>query len=325
MMMSQNDSVTGPLTSASTDQISPILCIPDSEKDKATLVNNRFLKSSPSAKLLSASQFTYDALVDAYNQTRVDYIVPRPMNAARLKKYVQTYDVDPELSCVAMDEEQILGLAMLGVRPRHTWVTRLGVLPTKRRRGTGQMLMECVVAQSRYLGVDYVTLDVIKNNKPAHQLFNKLGFKEVRELLVIRRPPGPPTAKAPPYIAHKLDSRQTVQLLYRRKEDASWLTETESMVNAGNLSALRVELKDGGRGWIAYQETVFQLSRLVLQTEIGNPYHVGLALIHALHTNHPALDTKSENLPVTSPHWAAMQEVGYIESFRRIEMRLDLT
>ena len=43
---------------------------------------------TPSVHLLSAIQFTYDELVGAYNQTRVDYIVPMPMNAARLREYL---------------------------------------------------------------------------------------------------------------------------------------------------------------------------------------------------------------------------------------------
>jgi GNAT superfamily N-acetyltransferase len=280
--------------------------------------------NAPSVKLLSAVQFTYDELVAAYNQTRVDYIVPMPMNADRLQAYVRTYDVDLELSCVAREKEHILGLAMLGVRPGHTWVTRLGVLPVKRRRGTGQLLMECLIEQSRNLGVDYVTLDVIKHNDPALKLFLKLGFCSIRELLVVRRPPGPPALDVGPYTVHPFDRHEVRGLLHRRRSVPSWLDERESLVNAGNLAALRIELPAGDRGWLAYQKTPFQLARLVLQAETGDPHRVGLALVHALHTLHPALDTKSENLPLDSPYWPALQELGYIESFRRIEMRLDL-
>lgn len=280
---------------------------------------------APSVKLLSAVQFTYDELVGAYNQTRVDYIVPMPMNATRLQDYVHTYDVDLELSCVATEEEHILGLAMLGVRPGHTWVTRLGVLPVKRRRGTGQLLMECLIEQSRNLDVDYVTLDVIKNNDPAYQLFLKLGFRAIRELLIVRRPPGPPTLDVGPYTVLTLDRHEVIELLHQRWSVPSWLDERESLVNAGNLAALCVELPTGDWGWLVYQQTPFQLARLVLQAEIGDPHRVGLALIHALHTLHPALDTKSENLPLNCLYWPALQEMGYIESFHRIEMRLDLT
>jgi GNAT superfamily N-acetyltransferase len=282
------------------------------------------LPDEPSVRLLSAIQFTYNELVTAYNQTRVDYIVPMPMNAARLQEYVHTYDVDLELSCVAMEDEHVLGLAMLGVRPGHTWVTRLGVLPVKRRRGTGQLLMECLIEQARNLDVGYVTLDVIKHNDPALRLFLKLGFREMRELMVIRRPPGPPANGIGPYKVNLLDYHHAVALLHQRRAIPSWLDERESLINAGNLAALRVELPTGDWGWLVYQKTVFQLARLVLQTEAGDPHRVGLALTHALHTLHPALDTKSENLPINSPQWPAMQEMGYIESFRRIEMQLDL-
>ncbi len=277
-----------------------------------------------SIRLLPACQFTYEALVAAYNQTRVDYIVPMPMNATRLREYVHTYDVDLTASVVAVEGDQILGLAMLGVRPGHTWVTRLGVLPVKRRRGIGRLLMEHLIAHSRRLGVPYVTLDVIKNNDPAYYLFLKLGFYDVRELLVIRRPPGAPAIPVDSYTCEALDDHQARELLRQRRDAPSWLNETASLENGGNLAALRVELTGGDRGWLVYQKTVFQLNRLIMHTEVGEPGRVARALLHALHGYYPTLDTTTENLPANSPYWPAMQEMGYLESFRRIEMHLDL-
>ncbi len=298
--------------------------IPLASADSASVTQPSASDGDPLITVVPASQFTFEELTAAYNQTRVDYIVPMPMNAARLREYVHNYDVDMDASAVAVEAGQILGLAMLGVRPEHTWITRLGILPVKRRRGTGQLLTEYLIAQSRRLRRDYVLLEVIKHNVPAYQLFQKLGFREIRELLVLRRPPGPPAGEADPYTAQRLDHDQAIDLLRRRQSTPSWLDETPSLENAGNLAALYVALKTGGRGWLVYQNTVFQLGRLVLQTEGGDPRQVALALIHALHTSHPAQDTKTENLPLTDPHWSALQAMGYLESFRRIEMRLDL-
>jgi ribosomal protein S18 acetylase RimI-like enzyme len=278
----------------------------------------------PPVELVPASRFSFEELTAAYNQTRVDYIVPMPMNAARLRDYVHNYDIDVDASAVALAGDQILGLVMLGVRPGHTWITRLGVLPTKRRYGAGQMLMEHLISQSRRLKVDHIILEVIKGNIPAHCLFHKLGFHEVREMLVLRRPPGPPAVDINSYTAQELDYPQAVALLRQRRSAASWLDETSSLENAGNLAALSVELEAGDWGWLVYQNKVFQLGRLVLQTEVGDPYQVGRALIHALHTRHPAQDTSTENLPTDDPHWPALRELGYLEAFRRIEMRLDL-
>lgn len=282
-------------------------------------------KAAPPVELLPASQFTFEELTNAYNQTRVDYIVPMPMNAARLREYVHNYDVDMDASAVAMAGDQILGIVMLGVRSGHTWITRLGVLPVKRRCGAGQLLMEHLIDQSRQLQVDYVILEVIKGNAPAYRLFQKLGFRDVRELLVLRRPPGPPTVDVNSYAAQALDYHQALALLHKRQSVPSWLDETPSLENAGNLGALCVELETGDRGWLFYQNTIFQLGRLVLQTDVGDPHEVGLALLHALHTRYPAQDTHTENLPSDDPHWPALQKAGYLKSFRRIEMRLDLS
>jgi ribosomal protein S18 acetylase RimI-like enzyme len=296
----------------------------DSQKDGKYSSAHPQLKTFPPVEMVSTSQFTFAELTNAYNQTRVDYIVPMPMNAARLREYVHNYDVDMDLSAVAMAGDQILGLVMLGVRPRHTWITRLGVLPVKRRCGAGQLLMEHLIEQSYRLDVDYVILEVIKGNTPAHCLFQKLGFRDVRELLVLRRPPGPPVVDVNSYNAQALDYHDALALLHERQSIPSWLDEVPSLENAGNLAALRVELETGDRGWMVYQNRIFQLGRLALQTEVGTPYRVGQALLHAFYTRYPTQDTHTENLPADDPHWPALQEAGYLEAFRRIEMRLDI-
>ena len=278
----------------------------------------------PPLELVPADAFTIEELVEAYNQTRIDYIVPMPMNAQRLADYIHNYDVDLSRSAVALDEGEILGLAMLGVRPDRTWITRLGVIPNKRKRGTGQALMEYLIAQSESLGVSHIILEVIVGNEPAHNLFCKLGFHDVRELLIVRRPPGPPEVDMGSHAVLLTGHRGALDLLQDRRSTPSWVDETASLRNAGSLVGIRVSLPGESRGWLVYQEDPFQLGRLVLQTEAGDPHRVARTLLHVLHRRHPGNDTKSENLPVGDVHWPALQETGYFESFRRIEMRLDL-
>jgi ribosomal protein S18 acetylase RimI-like enzyme len=143
--------------------------------------------SQPSFDLIPASAFSYEELTEAYNHTRVDYMVPMPMNAARLREYVQIYDIDMESSMVAVDGNEILGLAMLGVRERRAWISRLGVIRSKRRQGTGSHLVAFLLEQARQKSADHVIIEVIKNNVPAHSMFLKMGFRETRELRVLRR------------------------------------------------------------------------------------------------------------------------------------------
>ena len=139
-------------------------------------------------KLIPVSQFTDEQLAAIYNQTRVDYMVPMPMNAARLTEYIKTYDISREYSLVAQTHDgEMLGVNMLGLREDRAWITRLGVIPNTRRHGVGQALMVSLMEQATRLSINFVMLEVIKNNTPAHQLFLKLGFYEVGELLVLRR------------------------------------------------------------------------------------------------------------------------------------------
>ena len=272
--------------------------------------------------LLPASAFSYEELTDAYNHTRVDYLVPMPMNVKRLHEYVETYDVDMNASAVALDGNEMLGLAMLGARQGRSWITRLGVIQRNRRRGTGQILVSHLIEQARRKEANYIIIEVIDNNTPAHNLFVKNGFTETRKLLVLRRPPGRPKMEAPPAKIEVLGYKDAVALLEQRASTPSWIDEKESLINAGKLEAFYAKLDDGSEGWLVYQNTVFQLGRLVIQTEKGQPHQVARALLHHLHTEHPAQDTKTENLPLNDPHWPVFKEMGYIEMFRRNEMIL---
>ena len=280
--------------------------------------------SDSALEITPASHFTLETLNEAYNQARADYLIAMPMTTAQLQQYIFTYDVALEHSAVATADDQILGLALLGIRPPRTWITRLGVLPVKRRRGTGQELMEYLIARSQDLQAQQIILEVIKNNTPAHTLFRKLGFEETRELLVVRRPPRAALPSAPPYSARLLPSEAALSLLQQRRSCPSWLDEFPSLCHAGNMKGLEVHLESGEWGWAVFQQTSFQLGRLVLQAETRDEEAVVRALLHALHTAHPHHDTTYENLPAADPYWPFMQEAGYLLSFTRIEMQLSL-
>jgi ribosomal protein S18 acetylase RimI-like enzyme len=270
-------------------------------------------------KLLPASHFSIDDLTAIYNQTRVDYMVPMPMNAARLAEYISVYDVDLEHSLVAMQGDDLRGVAMLGVREGRSWITRLGVIPTTRRNGVGEALMIGLIEQAERLNIQFDMLEVIKNNTPAHTLFHKLGFYEVGELLVLRRSPTPPPL---PIIAdaRRLERAESLILVGRDRGTQPWTNQSESLVNASEISGLYLTLADGSRGWLVYQRQKFTLTRFIYKTETGDPVKMAYAFLSHLHHQYPRLDTQLENIQVNDPHLPAFYEMGYVESFRRIEM-----
>lgn len=271
-------------------------------------------------QLIPASHFTIEQLTEIYNQTRVDYLVPMPMNVVRLAEYIAAYDVDLDRSVVAIQDDEMLGVAMLGLRKERAWITRLGVLPNTRRHGTGKALMNGLLDQASESGIDFSMLEVIKNNTPAHQLFLKLGFYEVGELLVLRRSPVIPPPDPIVADAQRLERADALVLVARDRGTQPWTNQSETLFNVQDVSGLRVTLADGSRGWLVYQRQKFTLTRFVYKTEVGDPMAVAYAFLSHLHHQYPRLDTQIENIRVNDPHLPAFYQMGYIEAFRRIEM-----
>lgn len=289
------------------------------QEQQAKFTGNQFHQAVPT------ENYDYKQLADIYNQARVDYIVPMPMNAKRMKEYCEAYDVDLEASLIAKDREdgEVNGICMLGVRDNRTWITRLGVIPHRRRRRSGQFLMRAEIDESLRLDKEIMQLEVIKGNEPAHKLFSKLGFKETRELLVIRRAPSKlDPSLIPQMTVQEIPADEVFTYLEGRASDAAWTEETSSLRNAGKINGLLVTLSDGETAWIAFQRSMFQLAHFVLAPDVSP--HMMHALIAAVHQKYPLQDTKIENVPLKHPTWPVFQQFGYIIAFARIEMLLDL-
>lgn len=273
----------------------------------------------PHIRLVPASQFSIAELTHAYNQTRVDYLVPMPMTEARLRSYVESYDVDMECSRVAIDGREILGLAMLGVRTGHTWVTRLGVLPACRRSGIGELLIRALLDETRKLNRTASLLEVIQGNSPAYSLFQKLGFQDTRELLVLRRFPGP-TEEDPSGQANWLEYEGIFRLLGKYPGRPAWTNEIDTFIHTRDGQALEVSLGEDGWGWMVFRYHESLLSHFILRTEQGDANLVARALIAHLYARFPHADTYIENIPATDAHFPAFPHLGFGEVFRRIEM-----
>lgn len=278
-------------------------------------------------QLVPASQFTIEELTENYNQTRVDYLVPMPMSARRLREYVDVYDIDLDASVVAMDGDEVLGLCMLGVREDRAWITRLGVLPTSRRRGTGRAMMEHVIEQAVQRNLGRVMLEVITGNDPAYRMFDSLGFQPFRNLLILRRPPGapPPIPQPGPADLEWLDGENALACIEYRPWSVAWTNQPESLHNTGGLRVLRaVDHETEDAGWVCFKPSAVQLKRVIVSPEVGTRLAPAFTLLYHLHTTYPRLDTIAENVPADARHLDMFYALSYIESFSRVEMVLPL-
>jgi hypothetical protein len=105
--------------------------------------------------------------------------------------------------------------------------------------------------------------------------------------------------------------------LARDRSTQPWTNQSESLFNAQDVSGLRLFLPDGSRGWLVYQRQKFTLTRFFTKQK---PATAAYAFLSYLHHQYPRLDTQLENIQVNDPHLPASHQMGYVESFRRIEM-----
>lgn len=272
-------------------------------------------------RLVSASTYTIEQLAGIYNETRVDYLVPMPMNSRRLAEYVHDFDIDMSHSVVALIDDKVVGLGMLGLRDSTSWVTRLGVLPNNRRIGIGEAILTKMLDASRQFGMKEAHLEVINGNERALALFNKLGFVERQEYLVLRRAPSQPSHISSGSMMW-LDKTEALRYLQTAPRQ-TWINSPMSMKNMDNLGGMHVNENDG-KGWILFRKSVPQLSHIVLHTEAGDPKIVGESLLKRLHAFYPRFDTYAENISCNDPHLPAFLSQKYFEVFRRTEMILFL-
>jgi ribosomal protein S18 acetylase RimI-like enzyme len=281
---------------------------------------------SPPFCIVPCSHFTFERLADIYNDTRVDYIVPMPMNARRVQEYVHDYDIDLDQSIVVDNGAgRAVAMGMLAFRGERAWITRLGVCPDQRGRKLGDLVMDELLQRARAHRAKDVQLEVIVGNDPAARLFIKKGFVFNRELLILNRPP----SSVSPQSLHEfnvtqLSDTEIFTSLQTRSCASSWLDDTESLINTGHLIGFRASHSNGATGWLICKKSRFQFSHFALDVGEQCPHETMLALLDALHRSYPTQDAKFENLDSRSPALSAFMASGYIEVFRRTEMLLSL-
>jgi len=81
---------------------------------------------------------------------------------------------------VALDDDGIIGYAILQESIDDGELLSIAVLSTARRGGIADLLMYTVINHAKELGMTSVFLEVRKSNAPAQALYKKHGFEFVR-------------------------------------------------------------------------------------------------------------------------------------------------
>lgn len=135
-------------------------------------------------ELGSARSLAPGERAELFNAAYEGYLVPFHVDEATLAFMDGAFDLDLDASRIAYREGEPVGLGNLGLRGEDAWIGGVGVVAGARRSGVGEALMRALHEQAQERGVQRVWLEVIVENTGAFALYEKLGYRTVRDVEV---------------------------------------------------------------------------------------------------------------------------------------------
>ncbi|HEU5215403.1 MAG TPA: GNAT family N-acetyltransferase [Gaiellaceae bacterium] len=137
-----------------------------------------------SIELHSARSLTAGERAELFNAAYEGYLLPFHVDEPMLAFMDDAFDIDLDASRIAERDGRRVGLGNLGVRREDAWIGGVGVVTEARRSGVGETLMRALHEQARERGIRRVWLEVIFENSGAFALYEKLGYRTVRDVEV---------------------------------------------------------------------------------------------------------------------------------------------
>lgn len=273
-------------------------------------------------EIVSAECLTPAELAELFNRGYEGYFVPSNLTEETFLAMVRSQDVRLDSSCVILDGGNPVAFAMLAVRGRSGWIGGMGVVTTARGRGLGRAAMQAVLRRAAELGLECVDLEVLEANVWASQIYEALGFRDVRRLEVLERPPGPAPdagkhAATPLQVAEALDAHARLCALR-----APWQRAQVVLERAAPMLTAKGVRRDGRLvGVIVYRRDGERLPLLALSAEGGDGEVLG-DLVVAVCAKHADAKGIFLNVPGDDPGRDALARAGFDVRLQQREMRV---
>ena len=258
-----------------------------------------------SLEIRSARALSPPERAELFNAAYEGYHVPFHVDVATLEFMDDAFDLDLDASRIAFRDGEPVGLGNLGVRTEDAWIGGVGVVTAARRSGIGDALMRSLHEQARERGVRRVWLEVIVENTGAFALYERLGYRTVRDVEVWSLPAAEEDASA----AFEVSAAQAhARIRELRSDREPWQRADETIANYGDARGLAT---DAGAALFRAGGAV-QLLQLAGEGEPFLRFLRGLGSVNVL------------NLPEDDPAAPALRSLGATIVVRQHEMLLDL-
>lgn len=277
----------------------------------------------------AASALSFDELLALFNRGYEQYVVPMHMAAEQFQAHLRSTDIDLDASRLALDDDEPVGMALLGVRGAAGWVGGVGIVQSHRNRGIGRLLMTVLHESARAAGLATVQLEVITRNEAAYHLYQKVGYQTVRRLDILKRSAQSPAHSeaesaveslavtealaATEALAH-YDRLHTIPSPWQRAPE-TLLKQVESLSAWGIVEQGHVR---------AYAIASVQPTAVRWQDAAAEDTALLRDLVEAVHAQYPQADGSIVNLGEDDPLRGVLHDEGYQPMLSQWEMLLTL-
>jgi ribosomal protein S18 acetylase RimI-like enzyme len=271
-------------------------------------------------ELVPADSIDFDALTELFNAAYSDYFVPLRLDPKGLEFTIAICDIDLAASRVALEGGEPAAFAFVAQRGDEGWIGGMGTVPSQRRRGVGRAALQAVLDDARGRGAASIRLEVIEQNKPARRLYDKLGFRHVRDLGVWILDGAPPKVTSAQPAAFDLAA---AWIRANRAAEEPWQRADETVVHMREkglpFEGLTVERDGETVGALLYQPGQAQpgVAQIAARDEQAAAH-----LLVALAATGDGL--RLVNLPAGDPAEKALGLLGARRQIGQHEMRLSL-
>lgn len=237
----------------------------------------------------SLEKITIDNLLDVFNQSFSDYIIPFKLTKEQLEIKIESEGIRLDLSFGAFDNNQLIAFILHGFKTLNN-VTVLynagtGVIPEQRGQQLTIKLYQFAKSHFINQNFDKIILEVIATNKPAIQSYLKIGFINSRKLNCYRGIPEIHSNSTNNYLIAEIKSIDWTHVKSFWDIDPSWQNAIYTVEKLKNNCVTYGLFHDNLLlGYIIYNKTTRRIHQLAVNKSYRNK-GIGKQLMAYIMTN----------------------------------------
>ncbi|MBC6607929.1 GNAT family N-acetyltransferase [Hymenobacter sp. BT188] len=213
-------------------------------------------------------EFTSAQVTDAMNRSFEEYMVPMVFTPVSFERRFRGEHLDAEASKLWFRGEKLIGVVFIARRGWTSRVAAMGLVRDERGKQYGRQMLQSAINEAIARGDRSMLLEVFAANERARRLYERLGFRNERELFSFRHVPTPKSPPAARRELQEIDPAEVARLVLLEGEpNISWMYAPETLTGAATPSrAFQLDEK-------AYVMLRQDPDRTLLQTLLVRPEH----------------------------------------------------